>query len=219
MRFASFLCVQIYFWNANVSWTSQSISSGRRAAWYWIVPLGRSFFIYYATCWSGGGKEENCEWGKRGEVREIDQFSIIFCNSIWLLYTFLESMMQCWLLWSFCQIVCDVLFRCCVLLMLIAWRVLTWYYVGVLLSVGWLFSQFLQCILAHKNKVPPPNITRAIHHSRPEQEHRHHRASSRTKAIRQYCKHLSYKKKNEEPSLGQSSYKKLDKDPTNRAEH
>jgi len=28
-------------------------------------------FLYYATCWSGEGKEENCEWEEGGEVEEI----------------------------------------------------------------------------------------------------------------------------------------------------
>jgi len=31
----------------------------------------------------------------------------------------------------------DVLFRCCVLIILIAWRVLTWHHVGNFLSVDW----------------------------------------------------------------------------------
>jgi len=37
--------------------------------------------------------------------------------------------------------------------MLIAWRILAWYHVGVLLSVAWTFSQFLQCILNRKNEI------------------------------------------------------------------
>ena len=40
-------------------------------------------------------------------------------------------------MWLFCQTVFDVLFRCCVLIMLIAWRVLTWHHVGNFLSVDW----------------------------------------------------------------------------------
>ena len=35
MRFAGFLRVQIYSWNANVSWTLQSTLSG--AVWYGIT--------------------------------------------------------------------------------------------------------------------------------------------------------------------------------------
>ena len=76
MRFAGFFCVQIYSWNANISWTLQFILSGREAAWYWNVPPDRSPFIYYATCWSGRGNEENCGWGMGREVEEIGQFSL-----------------------------------------------------------------------------------------------------------------------------------------------
>ena len=43
---------------------------------------------------------------------------------------FLGKYDECWLLWSFCQTVFDILFRCCVLTMLIAWSVLTWHHVG-----------------------------------------------------------------------------------------
>jgi len=46
-----------------------------------------------------------------------------------------------------------VLFRCYVLIVLIAWRVLNWHHVGVFLSIDWSFSQFLQCILARRNKI------------------------------------------------------------------
>jgi len=46
-----------------------------------------------------------------------------------------------------------VLFRCYVLIVLIAWRVLNWHHVGVFLSIDWPFSQFLQCILARRNKI------------------------------------------------------------------
>jgi len=38
---------------------------------------------------------------------------------------------------SFCQTVFDVLFRYCILIMLIAWRVFAWHHVAVLLSVDY----------------------------------------------------------------------------------
>jgi len=31
-------------------------------------------FMYYATCWSSEGKEENCEWEERGEVGKFLTF-------------------------------------------------------------------------------------------------------------------------------------------------
>jgi len=34
-----------------------------------------SLLLYYATCWYGGRKEENCEWGEE-EVGEIGHSSI-----------------------------------------------------------------------------------------------------------------------------------------------
>jgi len=56
--------VQIHFWNANVSWTLQSTSSGQEAAWYWPVPPGHSFFIYYLLEW---WRERRELWIGRGE--------------------------------------------------------------------------------------------------------------------------------------------------------
>jgi len=120
MRFASFLRIQIHSWNANISNESCSpLHQGEEPDDTERSSGSFLFILRYLLEWWVKRREL---WGGGGEVREIGQSLII------------EKLMSS--------------FWCCVLIMLIAWRILAWYHVGVLLSVDWLFSQFLQCILA-----------------------------------------------------------------------
>jgi len=65
--------LRVHSWNANVSWILQSTSLGRGIAWYWAVPLGRSFFIlrYLLEWW----REKRELW-----MREI---SVSDCSPWW----------------------------------------------------------------------------------------------------------------------------------------
>ena len=68
-----------------------------------------------------------------------------------------------------------------------------------------------------KAELPPSNQIRAISPPRPEQGHRHHRASDKSNAI--VVMNTSECKKKMKNLLSNKAYKKLDKDPTNRTEH
>jgi len=159
-----FLRIQIHSWNVNIV----NIAVYFIRAWSSLIlscSSGSFLLLRYLLEW----------WGKktivdRGEVGELIfnngfygrmVFHILFTQPLplfKLLGYFCISMASLYFLEKydvdrFVKTVFDVPFRRCVLIMLTATFSLTSHWHHVLLSVGWLFSRFLQYILARKNKI------------------------------------------------------------------
>ena len=72
LHFTSFLHVQIHSWNVMFCEPCSPLQGEKQPNW----AVSSSPFLYYATCWSDGGKEENYEWGEGTKVEGNHQSSI-----------------------------------------------------------------------------------------------------------------------------------------------
>ena len=101
MRFASFFRVQIHSWNANVEPCNplhQGDEQSDTKMFLLVIP-----FLYYSTCWSSGGKEENCggEGGDEENRSVLNNQENSFLYLIYVAIIFIYYRLLGWLLGVF----------------------------------------------------------------------------------------------------------------------